>query len=198
MANRRNHCRQVGRVFGGVALVIFATLLLGACGEDGEPSGAKPPDFEKALSGAPPQLAALYSQANELIGSGKPGYEERIEELRGLPVVVNVWASWCGPCRAEFPHFQEVSAQLGKRVAFLGVNSDDLDEAAASFLSEHPVPYPSYTDPDQKIKTSVGAIGLPATVFYDRRGQRFTKQGAYASVEDLLADIRRYALGRSP
>ena len=71
--------------------------------------------------------------------------------LRGYPVVVNVWASWCGPCRFEFPHFQRAAAAYGKRVAFLGIDSQDSDDAAATFLREEPVPYPSYTDPDEEI-----------------------------------------------
>lgn len=177
-----------------VAALTLSVIFLAGCAEN-EPTGGSAPDYEQALAGAPPRLAALHAQANQLIDAGKKGYEERIAELRGLPVVVNVWASWCGPCRAEFPHFQQVSARLGKRVAFLGVDSDDMGETASNFLQENPVPYPSYTDPDLKIKTSVGAIGLPATVFYDRQGRSFTKQGAYASEQDLVADIRRYAMG---
>ena len=71
--------------------------------------------------------------------------------MKGYPVVVNQWASWCGPCRAEFPWFQNASAKYGKKVAFLGVDSQDSDDAAKTFLGEYPVPYPSYTDPDKEI-----------------------------------------------
>ncbi len=97
--------------------------------------------------------------------------------LRGFPVVVNVWASWCGPCRFEFPTLQKLSARYGKRVAFLGVNSQDSDDAARTFLAEAPVPYPSYTDPDKEIARSIGAdLGLPDTAFYDRNGKLLLPQ----------------------
>ncbi len=92
--------------------------------------------------------------------------------LKGYPAVVNVWASWCGPCRFEFPLFQQVSAKYGKRVAFLAIDSEDSDAAARTFLGEQPVPYPSYTDPDEDIAESIGAgRGLPNTAFYSRDGK---------------------------
>jgi thiol-disulfide isomerase/thioredoxin len=111
--------------------------------------------------------------------------------------VVNVWASWCGPCRFEFPTLQKLSAQYGKRVAFLGVNSQDSNDTAKTFLREAPVPYPSYTDPDQAIAEQIGAgLGLPDTAYYDRNGKLvYLKQGPYTSHGELRADVRRYALG---
>ena len=122
--------------------------------------------------------------------------KKRIAALRGYPVVANVWASWCGPCRFEFPILQKLSARYGKRVAFLGVNSEDSDDAAKTFLAEAPVPYPSYTDPDKEIADSLGAaVGLPDTAFYDRAGKLvYLKQGPYADDSELEADVRRYAL----
>lgn len=125
-------------------------------------------------------------------------YEERIAALRDYPVVVNVWASWCGPCRFEFPHLQRAAAEYGKRVAFLGVDKQDSDAAASTFLREEPVPYPSYTDPDEAIAESIGAdLGLPDTAFYDRRGELvYLKQGPYSEESELRDDIERYALGR--
>ena len=156
-----------------------------------------PPDYAAKLAGAPPALDAVYERGNELIDAGPEGYEQAIADLKGFPVVVNVWASWCGPCRAEFPHLQNASAELGKRIAFLGLNSDDDNAAAATFLRDHPVPYPSYTDPDKKIAVSIGAThGLPATAFYNREGERIlTRHGGYRTEADLLADIRKYSLG---
>jgi thiol-disulfide isomerase/thioredoxin len=152
------------------------------------------------LAGAPAPLAALHAQANRLLPGGVEAYEERIARLRGYPVVVNVWASWCGPCRFEFPHLQRAAAEYGRRVAFLGVDSQDSDDAARTFLREEPVPYPSYTDPDKAIAASIGAdLGLPDTAFYDRRGGLVhLKQGPYSEWAELRADLERYALGRAP
>ncbi len=124
-------------------------------------------------------------------------HPKRIAALRGYPVVANVWASWCGPCRFEFPVLQKLSARYGKRVAFIGIDSDDSDNAARTFLGEAPVPYPSYTDPDKEIAESIGAShGYPDTAFYDRSGKLiYLKQGPYAHDSELEADVRRYALG---
>lgn len=178
-------------------LALGASFTLAACGGD-EPQSSPPPDYEKALSGAPPELAAIYDQANQLLDGGKEAYEKQIEDLRGTPIVVNVWASWCGPCRAEFPQFQQVSAQLGKEVAFLAIDAEDSDDAAETFLRDNPVPYPSFTDPDKKIAIElVQPYSLPATIFYDRKGRHFVKHGFYATDEQLIADIEQHALGTS-
>lgn len=181
-----------------LALVALAlvTFLGSGCGS-GETGGSdgSHPDYKKALAGAPAPLAALYEQANELLPGGTDAYEERIERLRGYPVVVNVWASWCVPCRQEFPALQELSARYGKEVAFLGVNSEDSDDAAATFLRETPVPYPSYTDPDKEIYDSLDAVGFPDTAFYDSSGELVhLKIGQYRDHAELEADVRRYAL----
>lgn len=178
-----------------LALSLLA-LALGGCGSSDEELGGKPPDYERALAGAPPPLRALHEQANELLPGGIDAYEQRIATLRGYPAVVNVWASWCGPCRYEFPTLQELSARYGKRVAFLGVNSEDDADAAATFLAEEPVPYPSYSDADSEILDSFGGRGgLPDTAFYDREGELvYLKQGPYTEDSDLEADMRHYLL----
>ncbi len=181
----------------GLALAIVAVAALTGCGTGaGGEYGGKHPDYAKALAGAPAPLAALHRQADELLSGGLDAYEERLASLRGYPVVVNVWASWCGPCRFEFPAFQQVSAAFGKRVAFLGVDSQDSADAAATFLEEAPVPYPSYTDSDEAIANEIGGVGLPKTAFYSRDGELvYVDRKPYAHAGELGADVRRYALG---
>jgi cytochrome c biogenesis protein CcmG, thiol:disulfide interchange protein DsbE len=167
-----------------------------ACGSTSSGGSAgKAPDYERALAGAPKPLAQLYDQANQLLPGGTGAFQQELAKLHGHPVVVNKWASWCGPCREEFPWFQDLSAKLGTRIAFVGVDTDDSAAAAATFLKELPVPYPSYSDPDKSIADYLKAtIGFPATVFYDSSGNvEFVRQGQYASKADLAADIRRYA-----
>ncbi len=179
-------------------ILLLAALAIGGCGSSPDSDyGGEPPDYGKALAGSPPPLAALHRQANELLPGGVDAYEGRIAALRGYPAVVNVWASWCGPCRFEFPHFQRAAADYGKRVAFLGIDSQDSPDHAETFLESEPVPYPSYEDPDEEIADSVGAIGLPATAFYDGEGELvYTKQGNYEDLAELRADIERFALGQ--
>jgi cytochrome c biogenesis protein CcmG/thiol:disulfide interchange protein DsbE len=179
-----------------VGALTLAVLLGSGCGDSGGGNGdGSHPNYARALAGSPPALAALHKQANDLLPGGKNAYEQRIADLRGYPVVVNVWASWCGPCREEFPILQELSAEYGKRVAFLGVNTEDGNDTAATFLREEPVPYPSYTDPDKDVFDALDAVGLPDTAFYDRSGELvYLKQGPYAEDSELEADLRRYAL----
>ena len=108
---------------------------------------------------------------------------------------MNKWASWCAPCRQEFPYFQRQSARLAKKVAFLGVNSNDNDDDAQNFLEEYPVPYPSYKDPSLDIADMLqGRSGSRRPPSTTRRASSSTsKQGSYASEDDLVADIERYA-----
>jgi thiol-disulfide isomerase/thioredoxin len=181
-----------------LALAAIAALAGGGCGasSDGD-YGGQHPDYAKALAGSAAPLAALHKQADQLLPGGSEAFDKRIASLHGYPAVVNVWASWCGPCRFEFPTLQKLSAAYGKRVAFLGVNSQDSDAAAKTFLAEAPVPYPSYTDPDQEIGGELGATrGLPDTAFYDPQGKLvYLKQGPYTNHAELRADIEHYALG---
>jgi cytochrome c biogenesis protein CcmG, thiol:disulfide interchange protein DsbE len=172
-------------------------LGLSACGSSGGGSTTKAPDYRQALAGAPKPLAELYAKGDRLVSGGTGAFERELTALRGHPVVVSVWASWCEPCRQEFPYLQRLSARYGKRVAFIGVDTNDDDAAARTFLGEFPVPYPSYTDPHQDIARSVGAtVGLPDTVYFDASGKRvFVKQGQYASESEFAADIERHALG---
>lgn len=187
-----------GRQFAiGLMSVAAAGLIVAGCGaESGGDYGGEHPDYANAFAGAPAPLRAQYKQSNELLPGGNDAFEGRIASLRGYPVVVNIWASWCGPCRFEFPTLQQLSARYAKQVAFLGVNSQDSDDAARTFLEEAPVPYPSYSDGDQAITEALGAgRGLPNTAFYDRRGELcFLKQGPYVEHSELAADIRRFAI----
>ena len=181
------------------ATVIALTLGVAACGSDsgtgpGNPDSAAT-DYERALADAPPPLASLYAEANEILPGELPAYEARIADLEGHPIVVNKWASWCGPCRAEFPFFQDLAAERGERIAFLGIDGQDADDAAATFLEELPVPYPSYRDPDLEISESLDVEReFPATIFYDSEGEvAYVHRGGYQEQADLEADIDRYA-----
>lgn len=178
-------------------LLLLLIAAIGGCGSSQDENDGTHPDYSKALAGAPAPLAALYRQGNKLLPGGVDAYEERIAALRGYPAVVNVWASWCGPCRLEFPHFQQAAASYGKRVAFLGIDKEDSSNAALTFLREEPVPYPSFEDPDEEIADSVGAsLGLPDTAFYNREGELvYLKQGPYENYAELKADIELHALG---
>jgi cytochrome c biogenesis protein CcmG/thiol:disulfide interchange protein DsbE len=187
--------RALPWIIGVLMLTAVVAVGLGQAG-GGDEQDAPPFDLEAALTeleGAPAPLAALHEQSSELLDGGVPAFEARLKELRGTPVVINKWASWCGPCRAEFPVFQRVATERGKRIAFLGSNSGDSTQPAREFLAEYPIPFPSYLDPDEKIAQELGApANYPITVFIDAKGEKFVHQGPYETERDLTADIDRY------
>ena len=131
-----------------------------------------------------------------LLPGGKGTLQTELKALAGHPVIVNKWASWCGPCRAEFPVFQRVGADYGKRVAFLGLDAGDNHDDARRFLQRFPVSYPSVEDPRERAATSLKAGTVyPITIFYRADGSRaYIHQGPYATPAQLEADIERYAL----
>ncbi|MEX0650557.1 MAG: TlpA disulfide reductase family protein [Actinomycetota bacterium] len=124
-----------------------------------------------------------------VVGDGVPGLPESVAELpnavalafrslmgelRGTPVVVNLWASWCEPCKAEMPRLAE-AAVTHPDVQFLGVDTLDSREGAESFITEFSVPFPSLFDPDGAIRTELEGFGLPVTVFFDADGEQIAK-----------------------
>jgi thiol-disulfide isomerase/thioredoxin len=173
-----------------VALGIGISLVIGGPGDRGS---AQPALTPAEVSSAPKRLAANLSEANQLLDVP---VDEKLHELRGVPVVVNQWASWCPNCRSEFPFFQRLSAQFRDKIAFLGLDSQDDRGAAEDFLKQFPVPYPSVFDPSASEAVSIGGgQGWPTTIFFNRRGEStYVRPGGYATEEQLRADIERYAL----
>lgn len=173
------------------AAALGAVLAFVGCG--GERSAA-------VQSGAVPSgsdaLPSLRRQANQLLDGGVDAFRARLAGLRGNPVVVNQWASWCGPCRYEFPFFASLARRYEGRVGFLGVNSQDSTEAARAFLERYPVPFPHFSDPEGQIaRVFRGGRAFPTTAFYGADGELvFTHVGSYATEDKLDEDIRRYVL----
>jgi cytochrome c biogenesis protein CcmG, thiol:disulfide interchange protein DsbE len=181
-------------------VILTGVLVVGlsqAGNKGGDPSASKAPfDLQAAkreLAGAPAPLAALHAQSAELLGGGVSAFEKRLAALKGRPVVINKWASWCNPCRAEFPVFQQVATDRGKEIAFLGVNAADKRPAAEKFLAQRPLPYPSYEDPNEAIAQDLKIPKFfPMTLMIAADGKTFIKSGEYTSRADLEADIDKY------
>jgi len=189
-------------VLGSIALI--AIVVIGLTSASGGDNSTDPPDSladaRKELAGAPAPLAALHEQSNTLIDGGLPAFEKRIAELKGHPIVVNKWASWCAPCRVEFPVFESIASKRGKEIAFLGINSKDQDGAANGFLAEQWLPFPSYKDPDDKIGVELKAGKYaPITIFIDSSGKSVkVHYGTYKSDKQLNDDIDRYLGAAGP
>jgi thiol-disulfide isomerase/thioredoxin len=142
------------------------------------------------------RMAAAVGTAR-LLDGGPQAFRRRLAHLRGRPVVVNQWASWCDPCRKELPWFARLARRYQGRVAFLGVDSLDERTDATAFLRRYPTPFPHFVDPDGEVaRVFFGGRAFPTTAFYSADGKLVTThQGAYPSEAALDGDIRRYALG---
>jgi len=195
----------------GAAIALF----VGACGggesdtvdpgSAGSESALTLEEAQADVKKAPPELVSIRDEANEILDEGTDGFDARLAELEaaGIPVVINKWASWCGPCRDEFPEFQAQAIERGDEVAFLGLLSNDGPETGETFLSQLPLPYPSYLDSDQEIAFDRDIQrGFPTTLFIDSDGEvAYTKIGPYSddpesgvtAEEQLVADIENYA-----
>src|SRR5262249_34566446 len=131
------------------------------------PTGAS---TRRQLASSPPALEELHSRAGQLLGS-KQALAARLHGLRGYPVVLNVGASWCVPCRSEFPLFANASVKYGRRVAFLGADTEDQAGSARSFLADHKVAYPSYQASTEALNSLAAFEGVPTTMIFDRAGK---------------------------
>jgi cytochrome c biogenesis protein CcmG/thiol:disulfide interchange protein DsbE len=176
-----------------VGLAVTAFLLAG-CGSNVRDSALTQPALRADYRSAPPPLAALFSKRNALLGGGAAGFALELRALRGYPVVVNTWASWCTDCRAEFSIFQQVAPKYGRTVAFVG--DDYEDGGAAGWLRRFPLSYPSYADNSGAIDRELGAATAgyaPVTYFFNRAGKEvYPHLGPYLSTASLEHDIRLY------
>lgn len=136
-------------------------------------------------------------QAIELEGEDLDGDQVALADLRGQPVVVNVWGAWCNPCRAEQPDLTEAANELGEDVAFLGINIRDASpENAQGFVRTFDVPYPSVYSPDSRallaFEGTLGPRSIPATVVLDREGRVAASIiGSLPSKQTLLDVVER-------
>lgn len=140
--------------------------------------------------------AELGGPAPPLAGPSLAEPDERIRlaDLRGTPVVLNFWASWCDPCREEAPAFARVARETAGRVRFLGVNVLDGREAALDYVERFGIPYPSIPDASGSVADDYEVQGVPETVFIDADGAlvgkhigAFTDGGLEELVRELLA-----------
>jgi cytochrome c biogenesis protein CcmG/thiol:disulfide interchange protein DsbE len=95
-----------------------------------------------------------------------------LRALRG-PAVINLWASWCGPCRLELPVMQKLADTAGDKITVMGVDTGDTREAGASFAADQGVGFPTLFDQDKKLINALARINLPITIFVDAAGKSY-------------------------
>jgi thiol-disulfide isomerase/thioredoxin len=97
---------------------------------------------------------------------------KKFSELRGKPLIINVWASWCGPCRAEMDSLERLSKRYnGKQINIIGISTDDDADAAAVFIKEARLTFDNYLDSHVVLENILGANTIPLTIFVDARGR---------------------------
>ena len=186
-----------------VSAAIATAVIVAACGGSSDSgsadtAAATPPPVdaatEQALKDLPPALATNLEQANQILDEGTEALDEKLLDLKGTPVVVNQWASWCEPCRAEFPFFADSANVHQGEIAFLGIDMQDDRGAAETFLTEFPVSYPHIWDPNASAISSLGGgVVSPTTAFVDKTGEvTHLFQGSYANRDQLEADIEEH------
>jgi cytochrome c biogenesis protein CcmG, thiol:disulfide interchange protein DsbE len=146
---------------GWLAGAVVALAVLAGVGRLLAASSGSAPSDAPVVEG----VAAVGRPAPRVELAGLRGGRVRLADLRGRPVVVNFWASWCPPCVAEMPDFQRVHRRLGDRVAFLGVNQRDQRRAAEELARTTGVTYPLAVDPSGRSFDAFGGRGMPTTVF---------------------------------
>ncbi len=174
---------------------LAAAVLLSACAADtGNPDG--PVQTASTLSACPEQTgepargaALMPALAFDCPGGGTLD----LSRAPGVPTVINLWGSWCAPCREELPMFQELANRAGEQVHVIGVISKDGVPQAESFASDAGVVFPSAFDGEGKLMAELGINVLPYTYFIDAHGALVhTQVGPVASVDELRGLVAEY------
>lgn len=164
---------------------------------------------DSSASGTPQSSAAPGGEAAAATGEG--GAEEprteapdftvydadgsavKLSDLEGKPVILNFWASWCGPCKSEMPDFEEACAQYGGDIHFMMVNSTDGSretvDTASAYLADNGYTFPAYFDTDFEASTAYGVTGLPTTFFIDSEGYLVAYARGALNAETLQTGI---------
>ena len=107
---------------------------------------------------------------------GLNGPATRLSEFRGKPLVINVWASWCGPCRQEMASLERLSrSPVAKDFQVIGISTDDYPDRAAAFLKQAKVGFRNYIDRNLELENMLGADHIPLTLLVDDKGRVIAK-----------------------
>ncbi|MFJ6793169.1 TlpA family protein disulfide reductase [Streptomyces sp. NPDC091268] len=186
----------------GLAVAVAGCLYAasGAASGTADATGGAGAVTVRAMSAAAVADSAVRPAAPDLAGADLDGQPVSLAALRGEVVVVNVWGSWCGPCRAEADDLRRLGARTGDRgVRFLGINTRDRDRAAArSFVRAHGLGFPSLHDPDGELllrfpPALLNPQTIPSTLVIDRGGRVAVSIGGPVTEAELAPLLDRVA-----
>ena len=176
-----------------IALLLMMALLLGGAYllyrqltgiVDPQQLASEQEQQEQQAQSVPAPDFTVYSAGGEPV---------QLSDFEGKPVVLNFWASWCGPCQSEMPEFEEVYLQLGDQVQFLMINvtdgSRETQESAGGFIARQGYSFPVYYDTSLSAASAYGAYALPTTYFIDREGFAVAKATGAIDSDTLAAGI---------
>ncbi|WP_329275689.1 TlpA family protein disulfide reductase [Streptomyces sp. NBC_01451] len=174
------------------AAVAASALALTACGSGGTSGGSGDTNFVTGTGGIATVAQGKRVVAPDLSGATIDGKQLDVADYKGKIVVINIWGSWCGPCRLEAKNFVAVSADLkDKGVEFVGINTRDTEtRPAVAFEKQYGVTYPSLYDPTGKLmlrfkKGTLNPKSIPSTIVLDREG-KIAARALVALSEDNL------------
>lgn len=178
-----------------LAAVVAAAVLLSACGAGADLGGSQASN-EGFSAGLTVYSPAERSAAPDIAGTTLDGEELALSDLRGNVVVINVWGSWCGPCREEAPDLARIARQTADDgVRFVGIDTRDNLAAAKAFVRAFEIPYPSWFDEDGRLLLEFSGIipvgAVPSTVVIDPEGRiaaRVVGKITYGTLRGLVDD----------
>jgi thiol-disulfide isomerase/thioredoxin len=151
-----------------LAVALTAWTAAGPCSNGAVPDHGRPVSAIRAHNATTAPL--LPTDAAELPDVDPASFDRLLAQLRGTAVVVNVWGSWCGPCRQEAPLLADAAARYGSSVQFLGIDILDSRTSARAFMRQFGWRYPSLFDATGAVRDHLGLLGQPDTLFYDASG----------------------------
>jgi thiol-disulfide isomerase/thioredoxin len=174
-----------------VALSLLVALVVASgCGGGNAPSTPTSPGTSAGGTGSPSSGSLLPASATELPEFTPAQFQRLLEELEGTVVVVNVWASWCGPCRLDAALLGTMARKYAGDVQFLGVDIQDQRAPARAFIEEFDWPYPSVFDPPGAIRDDLGFVGQPVTVFFDQAGHPISVHSGALTLQDIEPQLQ--------
>jgi cytochrome c biogenesis protein CcmG/thiol:disulfide interchange protein DsbE len=171
----------------GIAVAVGAGDAPTTTAAPSEPGGAAPSAGQQGVGELPDLEFARF----------RTGETDRLSAYEGRPLVINFWASWCVPCLAELPRFEQVYQQHSDQVEFLGLNLQDSEQSAAKAVAETGLSYPLGVDPQGQLFQALGGFGMPTTLFVAADGTVLERHTGELSADQLVDRLETYEMVRS-